>query len=156
MNMHRISPPAAKVQVTDWSLWVKHIKGDPELATRLEVLPAGEVITLRIGGHEGVWEKKADGKDGRPTPGLKPLGVMKQVWFDWFESKRGALVEIEAVEGGPAPARTRPVVAGLIETGSAQDREAAWAAFLALRNAGWRFAPAGRFDRDALHARGAS
>lgn len=156
MNIHHKSPVAAKVQVSDWSLWVKHVKGNPELARRLEALPAGDVVTLRIGGHEGVWEKKADGKDGRPTPGLKPLGQMKDIWFAWFDSKRGTLVDIEAVDDGPASARLRPAAPGLIEAGNLQDREAAWSAFLALRNAGWRFAPVDRFDRDALHDRGAS
>lgn len=156
MNMHHRTRSAARVQVSDWSLWIKHVAGNPDLARWLDALPAGEVVTLRIGGHEGVWEKKADGKDGRPTPGLKPLGEMKDVWFEWFKSDRGSLREIEAVDATMARVSARPVAAGLVEAGYVHDREAAWSAFLALRSAGWRFAPAGQFDRDALHVRGAS
>ncbi|KAA5805306.1 hypothetical protein F1654_04830 [Alkalicaulis satelles] len=157
MNMHSTPHASAQVKVADWSLWLKHISGDPALTKRLASLKAGETVTLTVGGHKGVWEKKADGKDGRPTGGLKPLDDdTRKAWFGLYKTRRGALVDIALApsEGSPARRSARPQArADVLEAASPADKEAAWAAFTALRQAGWRFdsRPSGR---DALHERG--
>ncbi|MCC5995213.1 MAG: hypothetical protein JJU18_02430 [Oceanicaulis sp.] len=162
MNMHSKTPSKAKVKVADWSVWITHVSGDPALADRLSALEAGETVTLVIGGHEGVWEKKADGKDGRPTPGLKPIGDdTRNAWFELYRSHRGLLVDIALAQNEPAlaarvgapAARHRPDT--VLEPASPGDQAAAWAAFTALRAAGWRFDAGQPFDRAALHERGA-
>lgn len=154
MNIQTISSSAAKVQVTDWSLWIKHISGDRALSQQLADLHEGQTVTLLIGGHEGVWVKKANGKDGRPTQGLKPLGAMKDIWFDWFRSDRGALIDIVMVQE-PAPLQVRRKSAdGLIEQGEPRDRGSAWSAFVSTREAGWCFERQKAFDRASLHERG--
>jgi hypothetical protein len=161
MTMHSTTPSKAKVKVADWSLWIKHVSGDPALAEHLASLEAGETISLVIGGHEGVWEKKADGSDGRPTLGLKPLGDdTRKAWFALYGDRKGHLVDIALGQSeatlsarAKAPGRARPVSS--LEPASPADQEAAWAAFTALRSAGWRFDPAQVLDRAALHERGA-
>ena len=51
------------------------------------------------------------------------------------------------------PPNRRSVAADRIEVGDLQERDAAWAAFLALRGSGWRFNKEGQFDREVLHSR---
>jgi hypothetical protein len=48
-----------------------------------------------IDGFRGKWVKMADGKDGRPTPGMKPVGEAKDHWHG-FQTSRGKIVSIEA------------------------------------------------------------
>ncbi|WBQ11031.1 hypothetical protein L2D01_04420 [Hyphomonadaceae bacterium ML37] len=161
MNMHSTTPSKAKVKVADWSLWIKHVSGNPALAEHLASLKAGETITLVVGGYQGVWERKADGKDGRPTLGLKPLSDgTRKAWFALYGDRKGQLVDI-ALGQSEAALRARAKAPGparkvsSLEPASPADQEAAWAAFTALRSDGWRFDPAQVFDRAALHERGA-
>lgn len=143
----------ATVEIRDWSLWIKHIHGDRVLISRLRNLQEGQRVHLLIDGHMGVWVKKNDGKDGRPTEALKPIGDIKSAWFDWFKHRRGELVSIELAGGGEAQGAAF-VTASLRELEQAvpSERAAAWKAFIALRNAGWRSESDSR-DRDELHER---
>jgi hypothetical protein len=132
----------ALVEIRDYSLWVKHVRGSNELARMLEGLRAGETIRLSIDGHRGVWQKKEDGSNGVPTQGLKPLGEMRDLWFRWFKERRGEMVKIvldEALSGDTAKGSARQARIPLeYPTASKVEQEAAWAAFLALADAGWR------------------
>ncbi len=143
----------ATVEIRDWSLWIKHIHGDRVLISRLKNLREGQRIQLRVDGHEGVWVKKNDGKDGRPTEALKPIGDIKSAWFDWFKHRRGELVSIELAGGGEAQCAVS-VTSNIreLEQAAPSERAAAWKAFTALRNAGWRSESDSR-DRDELHER---
>ncbi len=82
------------VEVRDHSLWAKHIHGNDPLKTEITELSAGCLIELEIDGFRGTWEKMADGKDGRPTPGIKPLGLARKRWHE-LQDQRGALVPIQ-------------------------------------------------------------
>lgn len=127
----------AHIEVRDRVLWIKHIHGAVPLARRLEKLKGGAAVRLRVAGMSGLWEKMKDKPDGKPTPGLKPVGPVSEYWQSLFNTKRGELVDIE-LEDGKAP----PDPA----------REAAWAAFEALTKAGWRSEGEG-LSRDELHDR---
>lgn len=132
----------AMVEIRDYSLWIKHIKGAPELVAALEALRAGELAHLSVGGYKGVWQKKENGSNGLPTQGLKPLGDMRERWFRWFKERRGEMVKIELDEDLQGRAVVRRSAAARIPleypTASKAEQEAAWAAFLALADAGWR------------------
>lgn len=132
----------AIVEIRDYSLWVKHIRGNEELSRALEALHPGELVHLSVGGYKGVWQKKENGSNGLPTPGLKPLGEMRERWFRWFKERRGEMVKIE-LDGEIArnSARTRRPAARIpleYPTASKAEQEAAWAALQADMNAGWR------------------
>lgn len=148
---------AATVRIADWSLWTRHVRGDPNLSRALESLPPGETIRLIIGGQDGVWEKKALGSDGRSTPGLKPLGPMREIWFDWFKSRRGELVDIAFAAAGVAHLAdgSQAEYRSDAETSSsaAPDRDTAWTAFSQLRRAGWVFRKDAATSRESLHER---
>jgi hypothetical protein len=83
----------AKVEVRDHALWIKHIHGDAELADRLMGLQAAMLIELVVDGVRGHWRKMDDGKDGRPTPGLRAIGPAREHWHA-LQDQRGLLVDI--------------------------------------------------------------
>jgi hypothetical protein len=138
----------ATVEVRDRAIWTKHIHGDLEIARRLEALDPGATIELRVAGIKGLWEKMRSGPAGAPTPGLKPLGEAKVRWGEMFRSHRGELVEL-IIEGTTREKRSRSRSS---KATSDAEREAAWDAFKALTQAGWR-SESGRLDRDQLHER---
>ena len=84
----------AVVEVKDFVLWTKHIHGDAALRDRLLALAAGEVVRLVVDDFAGVWSKMEDGKNGVPTPGLKPIGPAQARWRELYRERRGELVEI--------------------------------------------------------------
>ena len=87
----------AYVEVRDSVVWAKHIHGDNALRGRLLGLDGGAPIRLRVDGFEGIWVKMDDGKDGRPTNGIKPIGPAKEHLAELFKTKRGEIVEVEAL-----------------------------------------------------------
>lgn len=145
-------PFSGSVEVRDYSLWTKHIHGNPELARLIERLKEDDTVTLRVGGHEGVWVKKKNGTTGIPTPGLKPVGAIRKIWFGWFADRRGDLVDIELIGKPPEVRAFRHAAGSAANVGDGD--EAAWDAFLELGRAGWRLEP-GNFDRSDLHERNA-
>ena len=143
-----------KVAVNDHVLWLKHIHGDTELRMRLESLRAGDIVQLRVDGEAGAWKKMRDAPSGRPTPGLTPIGPAKARWGDLYRASKeagGMLVNLEAIEESKAAAA--PETAANWEEADELDREAAWEAFKALRNAGWSSEGRAPLTRDELHER---
>ena len=84
------------VEIRDHALWISHIHQNDELKKVLFDLPAGGLVELRVGGFRGMWKKMENGKDGRPTPGIKGLGTAKDHWHG-LQDGRGDLVPIEFV-----------------------------------------------------------
>jgi hypothetical protein len=146
---------AAQVKVNDNSLWTKHIHGDSALREKLETLPQGGRVSIRVNGKSQVFEKMKNGPPG-PTPGLKPVDGTKGAWGALYRERRGELVEIALDEGASPPPEvaSAPAPAGWSEASGAE-REAAWEAFKALTKAGWRSdsAKGAKQDRDELHRR---
>ncbi|MCB1503127.1 MAG: hypothetical protein KDK07_25675 [Bauldia sp.] len=152
----------AQVEVKDYALWTKHVHGDEALRSVLESLEPEQVITLRVAGQQGLWRKmSAYRTSGNPTPGLSPIGPMQARWgeiYRRFKAEGGGLVEIELVDepGGSGQVgkgrAAEPGVPPGWEQASEAERDAAWEAFKALWNAGWRSErPYG--PRDELHER---
>lgn len=150
----------ADTTVSDFVIWAKHIHGDARLAERVLAMREGETLTLRVDGVVGAWRKMDDGKDGRPTPGIRPLGRAQAFWRELFKTRRGDVVRIEladegAAHGGVAEGAGRGFVsapeAGRLAR-SQSDRKAALAALLDGEREGWR--SEGRVvSRDELHER---
>lgn len=142
----------AHVEVRDYALWIKHVHGDERLRARLDSLGPDETIRLRIAGEEGLWRKmSAYRTSGNPTPGLRPLGPMQARWGEMYRALKaegGGLVEIELVDETATPPRSG--VPANWDEANAAEREAAWEAFKALRNAGWS-SEGRKLTRDELH-----
>ncbi len=86
----------AFVAIRDDAMWAKQIEGGKALKERIVALAPGEAIELEVDGIVGTWEKMRDGKDGRSTLGIKPVGPMKTIWKR-FQTRRGAVVEVREV-----------------------------------------------------------
>ena len=111
----------AYVKIKDDALWATHIEGDDRLRDRLLRLPSGASVDLEIGGIVGAWVKMKDGKDGRPTPGLRPIGSMQDVWKR-FQGRRGKTVTIR--ETRTADSYLEALSGTLSEWNSPEDEEA--------------------------------
>jgi len=88
----------ATTTVSDYVIWAKHIHDDVELQARIHDMWAGQTIQLEVDGVRGVWRKMDDGADGRPTPGIRPIGAAQEVWRYLFKRRRGAVVTIRVIE----------------------------------------------------------
>ena len=140
---------SAKTEVRDYVIWSKHLHGDPRLAERIESLTPGQTVQLEVDGVPGTWRKMDQGKDGRPTPGIRPLGAAQLFWREMFRSRRGAVVSVAlSDEGVTVRAGNAFEALGRDEA----EREAALEALLAMRGQGWR-SDGSTFDRDAAHER---
>jgi hypothetical protein len=91
----------AHLAIRDDAIWATQIEGSKALKQKILSLAEGEVVELEIDGIVGRWEKMRDGKDGRPTNGVKPVGPMKEIWKR-FQSRRGDIVEVREVRTADA------------------------------------------------------
>jgi hypothetical protein len=72
-----------KVLTHDDVIWATNIEGDRRLQERISRLRAGDLLDLEVDGVVGRWERMRDGRDGRPSVGIKPLAEMREVWARW-------------------------------------------------------------------------
>lgn len=140
----------AHTEVRDYVIWSKHLHGDLRLPARIEALEAGETIELEVDGVPGTWRKMDQGKDGRPTPGIRPLGSAQAFWRDLYRSRRGAVVSVSLAAERDGVRRASVLFPALGRT--AEERQASLEALLAMQGQGWRSDGAG-FDRDEAHDR---
>jgi hypothetical protein len=134
----------ASTTVSDYVIWAKHIHDDPELAQRVLAMWAGQTIQLEVDGIRGTWRKMEDGADGRPTPGIRPVGAAQEVWRYLYRRRRGEVVTLKVVDSNPGVAeasdaerRAKLVFPPLGKT--PEKRDAALQRFLALGREGqWR------------------
>lgn len=112
----------SKVKITDVTIWAKHVDG--QLKHRILQMNAGEVIELDIDGIVGRWEKMQNYKsDGTPTPGIKPVGSMANVWTrEFYEKRKDKLANIREVQS--ADRYLEGLSANLSEWNSTADEEA--------------------------------
>jgi hypothetical protein len=82
------------VEVRDHALWAKHIHGNESLKNKILGMSQGELVELVVDGYRGTWVKMDDGKDGRPTPGVKAVGIARQKWHEMTD-RRGSTVSIQ-------------------------------------------------------------
>ena len=80
-------------------IWLKNVNADGSILALLRQLPASAKLKLDIEGFRGDWERMADGRDGRPTLGLKPVGKTLEFWKK-MRARRGEYLEFNIVELG--------------------------------------------------------
>ena len=147
----------ASTTVSDYVIWAKHIHDDPELAQRVLAMWAGETIQLEVDGVRGTWRKMDDGADGRPTPGIRPVGAAQDVWRYLYRRRRGEVVSLKVIEahGGVSDSAEETSRPRLLFPRLAKTEEERQAALERLLN-GWRlgFSSDGRtMTRDEMHER---
>lgn len=126
----------ATTTVSDYVIWTKHINDDAELVEHIGCMWAGQTIQLEVDGVRGTWRKMDDGADGRPTPGIRPVGAAQQVWRYLYKNRRGESVSLRVVNDAPGAVAEEPSVAvrgALIFAPlgrTVEEREAALAALL--------------------------
>jgi hypothetical protein len=111
----------ATTKINDDAIWLKNIEGNPTLQDRIKAMRPGEVLDLEVDGIVGKWERMRDGKDGRPTFGIKPIAEMREVWAR-LRSEPGKVARIrEVLSADSYLAGLRPL---LSEWDSPEDDEA--------------------------------
>lgn len=123
----------AQTTICDFVIWAKHVHGDSRVVAAILSLKAGEVITATVDRRPGLWRKMDDGRDGRPTAGIRPIGQTAEFWRSLYRERRGQLVSIEVLHGGEAAI---PLVPSPLKTEA--ERRAAIESFLSLAGQGWR------------------
>ncbi len=85
--------------IRDDALWTRHIS-DPGIRGRVDQLAAGARLRLVVDGRSILFCKMADGKDGRPTPGLKadPDDAESRTAWASLQARRGQTVSVELDE----------------------------------------------------------
>ena len=78
-------------------IWLKYVNADSTTIALLRQLPASAKLKLDIEGFRGEWERMADGKDGRPTLGLKPVGKTLAFWKS-MKTRRGDYLEFKVID----------------------------------------------------------
>jgi hypothetical protein len=111
----------ATVDIRDDAIWVRNIEGDAALQERIRRLAPGETMELEVDGVVGRWERMRDGRDGRPTLGIKPISDMRKVWSKWRQ-QAGRMVEIREVVS--ARSYLEAVQATLADWNSPEDERA--------------------------------
>jgi hypothetical protein len=121
----------AQTVIRDVVIWAKHIHGG-DVADRVMALRGGETIELIVDGVKGTWRKMDDGRDGRPTSGVRPIGRMQDFWRELYAKRRGDVVPLEAAETKAAPV----IYPALGKT--PEERKAALEALIGLADEGYR------------------
>jgi hypothetical protein len=102
-------------------IWLKHVSADQNTLSLLRQLPARTKLHLEVEGVRGEWERMADGKDGRPTMGLKPVGKTQLFWKS-MQHRRGDYLNFKIVD--PRDSYLESIQTGLSEWDSKEDEEA--------------------------------
>ena len=87
----------ATTKIKDHAIWFKDIS-EPSLLKRMEAMQPEEHIVLETDHVVGRWMRMKDGVDGRPTFGIRPAGEMKQIWNEWFKSRKGEFIELRETQ----------------------------------------------------------
>ena len=105
----------------DDAIWLKNVNADNNTIAVLRQIPAGTKLKLEVEGVPGDWQRMADGKDGRPTLGLKPVGKTLEFWKS-LKQRRGEHLEFKIVD--PRDTYLSDVQATLSEWESEEDEKA--------------------------------
>lgn len=87
-----------QIKIRDSNIWAKHIEDDPQLKNKLLKLAPGQTIDLEVGGVAGRWARANNGKDGRVTEAIKPVGTMKEVWKRFYSTRKDMFVTIRETQ----------------------------------------------------------
>lgn len=102
-------------------IWIKNVNADEGTLALLRQLQAGTRLKLEIEGKRGDWERMADGKDNRPTYGLKPVAGTVDFWKA-MKSRRGEKLEFKILD--PRDGYLEAIEKTLSEWDSEEDEKA--------------------------------
>jgi hypothetical protein len=85
------------ITVRDDAIWARHVE-DPEVADRIRTLPQNAPLLLYVEGTPVRFVKMRDGKDGRPTPGIRPADAEAHRFWGAMQARRGERVRISLAE----------------------------------------------------------
>jgi hypothetical protein len=102
----------------DDAIWLKNVNADHNTIALLRQLPGGARIKIEVEGTQGEWERMQDGRDGRPTLGLKPVGRTLDFWKS-MKPRRGEHLDFKIID--PRDTYLEAVQARLSEWDSAED-----------------------------------
>jgi len=85
------------VTVRDDAIWARHVE-DPAVRDRIRAISQNEPLTLLVEGTPVRFVKMRDGKDGRPTDGLRPAGEEAHRFWSAMQSRRGERVRLALPE----------------------------------------------------------
>jgi hypothetical protein len=85
-----------RLEIADVAIWFKHVHAKDLLEKLHSLEPEGEIL-LSVDQVIGRWCRMKTGKDGRPVHAIRPVGPMRLVWNDWYKSRKGERVEVQAV-----------------------------------------------------------
>ena len=105
----------------DDNIWFKHVSADSDTIAMLHQIPGGTKLKLEIEGVRGEWVRTKDGKDGRPTFALRPVGKTIDFWKT-MKSRRGEHLEFNIVN--PRDTYLQSIEATLSEWNSNEDEKA--------------------------------
>jgi hypothetical protein len=105
----------------DDAIWLKNVNADADMLALLTQLPAGTRLKLEVEGVRGDWERMADGKDGRPTFGFKPVGETQRFWKS-MKARRGEYFSFRIID--PRDGYLEGLQKSLSEWDSAEDEAA--------------------------------
>lgn len=83
-------------EIIDSVVWFKSISSR-DLLRFLDAASPDEQLILMADEVVGPWQRMRPGKDGRPTLGIRPIGPMKEVWREWYRTRRGQRITLRPV-----------------------------------------------------------
>lgn len=86
------------LKITDDVIWLKHIAAGEGFMDKVGRLRPAQKLRLEVDGRSGIWTRMADGKDGRPTPGLKPHDDETRALWKTMQQRRGETVPVKLIE----------------------------------------------------------
>lgn len=114
----------ATMVIRDDVIWAKHLSGDQELVRRIAALPEERPMVLLVEGTPVRFLKMKNGKDGRPTNGLKPDPASKPIWSA-MQERRGQVVDVRLQDSASSSDPYLASLSGLLaEWDSLEDAEA--------------------------------
>jgi hypothetical protein len=85
------------ITVRDDAIWARHVE-DPEVRDRIRALPQNAPLLLLVEGKPVRFVKMRDGRDGRPTEGLRPADAEAHRFWAAMQARRGERVRVAIAE----------------------------------------------------------
>ena len=85
------------VGISDIAIWFKHLPSQ-SLRDHLARLEPEAEVTLEVDEVLGRWRRMKRGVDGRLPDAVIPVGPMKEIWGNWFRTRKGATVTVRIVD----------------------------------------------------------
>lgn len=96
-DINDLSVLSGYIEIREKNFWIKHIYKGESLKNYLLNIKQNTIVNMEIDGFTCKWAKMKDGRDGRKTSGIKPIGKSKEFWVR-LQERRGELVAIKLID----------------------------------------------------------